>query len=119
MSRNKYKHFQDRINAETIADGLVNNQFVFSAENSIVLRNAFRDEWQVQASVVNLQEKDMAYIYVRDDEDDLLPIGSVWGAKGLKWIITEEIVIFSAGSDFSSSSAIYKMIAFLVFALNI
>ena len=43
------------------------------------------------ASVVNKQEKEMAYIYTSIDEP--LEIGSVWDAKGLRLLVNEEIIV--------------------------
>lgn len=88
---NYYKNFQDRMKQEKLQNGLANAQFVFSAENSTILCDSSNGENIVHASVVNLQEKDLAYIYT--NELDVLPIGSVWSAKNLSWLIAEEIVI--------------------------
>lgn len=77
---------QTRINAEKRR----NTTFVFTAYNSIDLTLFKSLDTTVRASVVNQQEKDQAYIYTEINHP--LDIGSIWGAKGLYWIITEEIV---------------------------
>lgn len=69
----------------------VNSGFIMNGYPSIFITN--KDDEKIQACVVNKQEKDMAYIFTQNtDQEDILPIGSVWGAKGLHWLIMEEII---------------------------
>lgn len=106
--KNNYKHFQDRIRMESNADGLTNAQFVFSAENSTTLQLLDDPDNIIVASVVNLQEKDMAYIYT--SIDDHLEVGQVWSIAykqkdhewdindfwnryNIFWMIMEEIIV--------------------------
>lgn len=76
----------------TAANRKTNASFVMSGYPSIFITGT--DGSEIQACVVNKQEKDMAYIYTQNVEqiNDVLPIGSTWGAKGLHWLITEEII---------------------------
>lgn len=106
--KNNYKHFQDRIRTENKADGLTNNQFVFSAENSTTLQEVDNADNKVMASVVNLQEKDIAYIYTQGE--DQLKVGQIWTIAyhqqnyewdvddywnrfNIYWMIVEEIIV--------------------------
>lgn len=67
----------------TTANRKTNTSFVMSGYPSIFITGT--DGSEIQACVVNKQEKDMAYIYTQNVEqiNDILPIGSTWGAKGL------------------------------------
>lgn len=84
-----FSRFQDINQKRGIANNKTNSSFIFNGYPTISILGTSGDE--VTASVVNRQEKDLAYIYTHIDQE--LPIGSVWSAKGLRWLISEEIVI--------------------------
>ena len=83
-----FSRFQDINKKRGIANQETNTSFIIKGYPSISLTNSAGDS--VDASVVNQQEKDMAYIYTHLNNP--LEIGSSWGAKGLHWLISEEIV---------------------------
>lgn len=86
-SFSRFKDFNQKrgmINQET------NSKFIVKGYPSILITNAATND-EIQASVVNRQEKDMAYIYTH--KENPIEVGSVWGAKGLNWLISEEIII--------------------------
>ena len=84
-----FSRFQDINQKRGIANQKTNSSFIFNGYPTISILSTSGDE--VTASVVNRQEKDLAYIYTHIDQE--LPVGSVWSAKGLHWLISEEIVI--------------------------
>ena len=90
-----FKRFQERNKKRMDAQAEVNTHFIFKGYPSIKIElnttDSSEDIYAVQAAVVNQQEKDKAYIYTQ--WEDSLDIGSVWGAKGLHWLIAEEIVV--------------------------
>jgi len=91
-----FSRFQEKQLKRIEANQEMNTGFVFNAYNTITLTQFKKlaeaeDPVTVTASVVNRQEKDLAYIYTANPTE--LDIGTVWGAKGLKWLIAEEIVI--------------------------
>lgn len=83
-----FSRFQDINQKRGIANKKTNASFIFKGYPTISILNASGEE--VTASVVNRQEKDLAYIFTHID--NALTVGSVWGAKGLHWLISEEIV---------------------------
>lgn len=87
MKMSNFNRFQERnkIRAKTTDRG--NASFIVQGYNSTVIKN---DITQLPAAVVNEQEKDSAYIYTR--LQDNLNIGSVWEAKSLHFLISEEII---------------------------
>ena len=81
---NSFSRFRDKNQKRTVANQDVNKQFVFNAYNTIVLTEVNDTSAvanTVTASVVNLQEKDLAYIYT--EFSNPLDLGSVWSAKNL------------------------------------
>ena len=86
-----FSRFKELNQTRTNAEKRRNTTFVFTAYNSIDL-TLFKSPLftTIRASVVNLQEKDQAYIYT--EKENPLDIGLICGAKGLYWIITEEII---------------------------
>ena len=96
---NSFERFKNRNSKRMEARENLNTSFIFKGYPTTILTNekhVFKNEREmiitttVQASVVSEQEKDKAYIYTTIDDD--LDIGTVWGAKGLHWLIAEEIV---------------------------
>lgn len=85
-----FSRFQEINLSRGTANKKANSSFIVKGLPSILITGSNNE--QVQASVVNKQEKDMAYIYTYAGEETALPIGSTWGAKGLHWLITEEII---------------------------
>ena len=67
----------------------VNTRFVFNGLPSVEITLENNDT--MMACVVNKQEKDMAYIYTHQNEP--LAIGTVLIAKGLHFLIVEQIII--------------------------
>lgn len=84
---NNFKRFQERntIRAKSTDSG--NKTFILKGYNSTIITN---NQIQINAAVVNQQEKDAAYIYT--PLEDTLPIGSIWETKTLHFLITEEII---------------------------
>lgn len=85
-----FSRFQDINQKRGIANKETNASFIIKGYPSISIKNAQTGEEQF-ASVVNRQEKDLAYIYTHTNQP--IEVGSVWGAKGLNWLISEEIII--------------------------
>lgn len=84
-----FSRFQDINQKRGIANQKSNGSFIFKGYPTISITGTSNET--VTASVVNRQEKDSAYIYTQKDTP--LKVGSVWSAKGLHWLISEEIVI--------------------------
>lgn len=96
---NEFERFRNRNLRRQDARENLNTSFIFKGYPTTVLTNEqifLKDDREmtvtttVTASVVSEQEKDKAYIYTTVNDD--LDIGTVWGAKGLHWLIAEEIV---------------------------
>lgn len=85
-----FSRFQDINQKRGMANQQTNSGFILKGYPSILIKNAATDE-ELSASVVNRQEKDLAYIYTHVKQP--IGVGSVWEAKGLKWLISEEIVV--------------------------
>lgn len=86
-----FDRFKDVNKKRIVANQDSNASFVFNAYNTTTISQVNTTGRDLTASVVNLQEKDLAYIYVSNQED--LEIGSVWTAKTLHWLIAEEIIV--------------------------
>lgn len=93
---NSFERFQQRNRKRMEANNDLNTNFIFKGYPSTEITNQTITEndeiitTTINATVVNEQEKDKAYIYT--PIDDKLSIGSVWGARKLHWLIAEEIV---------------------------
>lgn len=115
---NRFERFRNRNLKHGEAAQEVNTHFIFKGYPSTKLQNRNTAAWleeirhkilytenneplsiditpvdfatEIQAAIVNQQEKDKAYIYTQLDTP--LPIGSIWGAKTLCWLIAEEII---------------------------
>lgn len=85
---NSFDRFQDKMKRRTAAINTYNTQFLANGYPSIIIKSGDKE---IQAVVVNKQEKDIAYIYT--DLKNPLDIGSVWEAKSLHLLVLEEIVI--------------------------
>ena len=86
---NSFSRFQQRNKKRIVAQDKLNTRFIFNGYPSIEIKGSA--DQKVQAAVVNKQEQDYAYILT--STSDNLPIGSVWAAKNLNLLITEEITI--------------------------
>lgn len=84
-----FSRFQERNKKRTVAQNKLNTSFIFKGYPSIEIKGSA--DQKIQASVVNKQEKDYAYIFTQMQDE--LAIGSVWTAKNLHLLITEEITI--------------------------
>lgn len=84
-----FSRFQERNKKRTVANSQLNTNYIFKGYPSIEITGGA--DQKIQASVVNKQEKDYAYVFTQ--LDDSLPIGSIWTAKNLNLLITEEITI--------------------------
>lgn len=84
-----FSRFQERNKKRTVANNKLNTNYIFKGYPSIEIIGSA--DQRVQASVVNKQEKDYAYVFT--PLADNLSIGSVWTAKNLHLLITEEITI--------------------------
>lgn len=97
---NSFERFRNRNSKRMEARENLNTSFIFKGYPTITLTNEEKKldcsgremfvTTTVTASVVSEQEKDKAYIYTTVNDD--LDIGTVWGAKGLHWLIAEEII---------------------------
>ena len=68
-----FSRFQDINQKRGIANSKTNSSFIFNGYPTTSILGTSGDE--VTASVVNRQEKDLAYIYTHIDQE--LPVGSV------------------------------------------
>ena len=84
-----FSRFQERNKKRTVAQNKLNTSFIFKGYPSIEIQGSA--DQKIQASVVNKQEKDYAYVFTQAQDE--LEIGSVWTAKNLHLLITEEITI--------------------------
>ena len=84
-----FSRFQERNKKRTVAQNKLNTSFIFKGYPSIEIQGSA--DQKIQASVVNKQEKDYAYVFTQTQDE--LEIGSVWTAKNLHFLITEEITI--------------------------
>ena len=84
-----FSRFQERNKKRTVAQNKLNTSFIFKSYPSIEIQGSA--DQKIQASVVNKQEKDYAYVFTQIQDE--LEIGSVWTAKNLHLLITEEITI--------------------------
>ncbi len=83
-----FERFQARNKAHKLATEKLNSTFIFKGLPSIKIT---QNDVEIQAAVVNKQEKDCAYIYTT--KDNPLDIGSIWCAKNLHLLISEEITV--------------------------
>ena len=84
-----FSRFQERNKKRTVAQNKLNTSFIFKGYPSIEIQGSA--DQKIQASIVNKQEKDYAYVFTQIQDE--LEIGSVWTAKNLHLLITEEITI--------------------------
>lgn len=84
---NSFERFQNKQRRRSVANEHSNARFVFDAYNSTIISNGSE---QINASVVSKQKTDDGYIYTH--HNDQLLVGSIWSAKGLHWLIVEEII---------------------------
>ena len=84
-----FSRFQERNKKRTVANNKLNTDFIFKGYPSIEIQGSA--DQKIQASIVNKQEKDYAYVFTQTEDE--LEIGSVWTAKNLHLLITEEITI--------------------------
>ena len=84
-----FSRFQERNKKRTVAQNKLNTSFIFKGYPSIEIKGSA--DQSIQASVVNKQEKDYAYIFTHLQDE--LAIGSIWTAKNLHLLVTEEITI--------------------------
>lgn len=84
-----FTRWQQKQLKRTVAQAQLNASFVANGYPSIKITGSNGKE--IQAAVVNKQEKDCAYIYTKINEP--LDIGSIWTAKTLHMLVSEEIVV--------------------------
>ena len=84
-----FSRFQARNQKRIVAQDKLNTRFIFKGYPSIELKG--QNDVSVQAAVVNQQEKDKAYIFTQRANE--LAVGSVWHAKNLPLLVSEEITI--------------------------
>lgn len=84
-----FNRFREKNLQRKVAATKLSKQFIFKGYPSIELEGSGNKK--IQAAVVNKQEKDYAYIYTQSTEP--LELGSVWSAKDLHLLISEEIVV--------------------------
>ena len=84
-----FSRFQERNKKRTVAQNKLNTSSIFKGYPSIEIQGSA--DQKIQVSVVNKQEKDYAYVFTQAQDE--LEIGSVWTAKNLHLLITEEITI--------------------------
>lgn len=83
-----FDSFQKRQKQFAKAEQELNTQFIFNGYPSVKIINGSE---RMQAVVVNKQESEEAYIYTTLNKP--LKLGSVWEAKGLHFIVADEITI--------------------------
>lgn len=86
-----FSRFQKINQSRGTANQKTNSSFILNGYPSIFITSTADKSIKIQASVVSKQEKSMAYIYT--STEDVLDAGSVWEAKSLHWLITEEIIL--------------------------
>lgn len=84
-----FSRFQERNKKRTVANNKLNTNYIFKGYPSIEIIGSA--DQKIQACVVNKQEQDYAYIYTHIQDE--LSVGSIWTAKNLHLLITEEITI--------------------------
>lgn len=84
-----FSRFQERNKKRTVAQNKYNTNYIFKGYPSILMKGSADRE--IQAAVVNKQDKDYAYIFTQ--LEDKLSVGSIWTAKDLHLLITEEYTI--------------------------
>lgn len=84
-----FSRFQERNKKRTVAQNKYNTNYIFKGYPSILIKGSADKE--IQAAVVNKQDKDYAYIFTQ--LEDKLSVGSIWTAKDLHLLITEEYTI--------------------------
>lgn len=85
---NSFARFRERNNQRKVAANKLSKQFIFKGYPSIELTSGSE---KIQAAVVNKQERDYAYVYTQLKEP--LELGSVWDAKKLHLLISEEVIV--------------------------
>ena len=68
-----FSRFQERNKKRTVANNKLNTDFIFKGYPSIEIQGSA--DQKIQASVVNKQEKDYAYVFTQTQDE--LAIGSV------------------------------------------
>jgi len=84
-----FNRFREKNNYYKEASQKINSHFLIKGYPSITITDA--EDNEKQAVVVNQQEKEKAYIYTALQDE--LSIGSIWQAKSLHFLISEEIII--------------------------
>ena len=84
-----FSRFQQRNKQRTVAQNNLNTNFIFKGYPSTKISGSAGES--IQASVVNKQERDYAYVFTQLQDE--LKVGSTWTVKNLKLLITEEITI--------------------------
>ena len=84
-----FSRFQERNKKRTVAQNKYNTNYIFKGYPSVLIKGSADRE--IQAAVVNKQDKDYAYIFTQ--LEDKLSVGSIWTAKDLHLLITEEYTI--------------------------
>ena len=84
-----FSRFQQRNKQRTVAQNNLNTNFIFKGYPSTKISGSTGES--IQASVVNKQERDYAYVFTQMQDE--LKVGSIWTVKNLKLLITEEITI--------------------------
>ena len=88
---NSFERFKQRNQLMNSSEQNFNRQFVLQGYASITMISDADSAITHNAYVYNKQENDEGYIYTHYEEP--LVIGSCWNAKGLHFLIDEEIVI--------------------------
>lgn len=83
-----FSRFTAKNQARSGSNASLNSNFIFKGYPSTTIHCG---EKAISAVVVNQQEKDVAYIYTKTT--DTLEVGSVWMAKTLPLLVSEEIII--------------------------
>lgn len=88
---NAFERFQQRNQLMNSSEKNFNRSFVLQGYASVLMTNDADERITHPAYVYNKQENDEGYIYTHYEEP--LEIGSCWSAKGLHFLIDEEIII--------------------------
>lgn len=89
----KIDAFHKRQKAFLSSEKIYNREYIDKSYPSITItkESGLENFSSLFAVVVNKQKEEEAYIYT--DLNKPLMVGSVWSAKGLSWLVAEEIVI--------------------------
>ena len=88
---NSFERFRQRNSLRMVAENNINGSFICNGYPSAKIEKDGEPGTICQAAVVNKHEQDLVYVYTKTENP--LDLGSVWGVKGLNFLIAEEVII--------------------------